>query len=315
MMSKSFVSLGMSRSGRLRSGLLLPGLVWLALLWAPAAVAALDVVATSSGTGFLVREIGADQVRLTILAPPDRDLHQLQARPTMLHAVRRADLVVATGAELEVGWLPAVIGQAANPRVLPGRPGYFEAAAQVPLLDVGGPADRAHGDVHPAGNPHVVMDPVRMAQVGTALAERLAALDPPNAKVFRSRAAAFAERVGRQVDAWRTQLADAPGVVSYHKDLVYLLDRFGLVHLGTLEPVPGVPPGAAQLRGLVTDLAGQRGVVLFASYQPAQPPKALGQSMNWPVASLPLEPPLGADGAAYLAHIGQWVGLLGAAAP
>jgi zinc/manganese transport system substrate-binding protein len=109
-------------------------------LWLPVlAQAALPVVATSTSTGMLVREIAGSQATLTILGPPDRDLHTLQARPSMIRALRGAQLVVALGADLEVGWLPVAIQQAANPHILPGRPGYFEAAAQVDLLDVGRP--------------------------------------------------------------------------------------------------------------------------------------------------------------------------------
>jgi zinc/manganese transport system substrate-binding protein len=109
--------------------------------------AALDVVATAPSLGALVRAVGGERIQVTVLAPPDRDLHRLQAKPSMMRALRGADLVVALGAELESGWLPAAIANAANPKVLPGQPGYFEAAAQVSLLEVGGPADRARGDV------------------------------------------------------------------------------------------------------------------------------------------------------------------------
>jgi zinc/manganese transport system substrate-binding protein len=272
------------------------------------------VVATSTSTGMLVREIGAEQVSLEILAPPDRDLHYLQARPSMMRALRGADLVTAVGGELEVGWLPVAISQAANPRILPGRPGYFEAAAQVELLDVGGVADRALGDVHPGGNPHVSMDPVRMAEVGVALAERLAELDSANAAIYRSRAEAFAERASARTSVWAAQLAKPNGVLSYHRDVVYLLDRFGIPHLGTLEPVPGVPPTASHVAGLVDALRGTDGVVVRAVYQPPQAAERVADALGWATVALPLEPPLGADGDAYLAHIGQWVDALAATA-
>lgn len=135
---------------------------------------ALQVVATTASMGMLARTVGGPQVQVSELAPPDRDAHMLQARPSMLRALRDAQLVVAVGAELEIGWLPAAISGAANGAIAPGRPGYFEAAAQVPLLDAGLAADRAQGDVHPGGNPHVNLDPLRMAAISKALAERLA---------------------------------------------------------------------------------------------------------------------------------------------
>ena len=280
--------------------LLLPGIAW----------ADLDVVATSSSTGVLVREIGGNQATLTILAPPDRNIHYLQARPSMIRALRSADLVVALGADLEVGWLPVAIEQSANPAILPGRSGYFEAAAQVDLLNVGGPADRAMGDVHPVGNPHLNMDPVRMAEVATALAERMATLDPDHAANYRANARDFAKRVDERVADWRRQLADPPGVVSFHKDVTYLVDRFGIPYWGTLEPVPGVPPTASHIRSLIDELQGQAGVVLFTTYQPEQAPASIAEALGWRQVRLPLEPPLDADGDGYLAHMQRWIDAL-----
>ncbi len=281
--------------------------VTVALLMPLLAQAALSVVATSSSTGMLVREIGADQVNLKILGPPDRDLHYLQARPSMVRALRSADLVIALGAELEGGWLPVAIQQSANPAILPGRDGYFEAAAQVELLDTGGAADRALGDVHPAGNPHVNMDPIRMGQIGLALAEKLVQLDPTHAADFRSRAAAFADKARNWVSDWKSRAGNPPGVVAFHRDLLYLLDRFDIPLYGTLEPVPGVPPSGAHIKDLADQLKGQRGLILFTSYQPARGPNKLADILGWPLARLPLEPPLQADGEAYLAHLDRWL--------
>jgi zinc/manganese transport system substrate-binding protein len=231
----------------------------------------------------------------------------------MIRALRRADLVTLLGAELEVGWLPAAISSAANPKILPGRPGYFEAAAQVTLLDVGLPADRALGDVHPAGNPHLNMDPVRMAQVGRALAERLGQFDPAGAEHYRRRAAAFSDRVEQRLRGWRKRLAAAPGVVLFHRDAIYLLERFQVPLLGTIEPVPGVPPTASHLKRLSDSLAGRAGVIVYPEYQASQAPSTLAERLGWPVFRLPMEPPLQADGAAYLEHLNLWVDAVGAA--
>ena len=225
----------------------------------------------------------------------------------MIRALRSADLVVSLGAELEVGWLPLAITQSSNPKILPGQRGYFEAAAQVNLLDAGSPADRALGDVHPTGNPHVNMDPVRMAQVATALAERLATLDSEHAADYRERAQAFARRVDERVTTWRQRLANPPGVVSFHKDVTYLLDRFDVPHWGTLEPVPGIPPSASHISSLVNELRGKTGVVLFTTYQPGQAPASVADTLGWKKVRLPLEPPLDADGDGYLTHMQFWI--------
>jgi len=279
------------------------------------AQAALDVVATSTSTGMLVREIAGEHARLEILAPPDRDLHYLQARPSMMQALRRADLLIALGGDLEVGWLPVAVRQAANPKILPGRPGYFEAAAQVTLLDAGLAADRAMGDVHPQGNPHINMDPVRMAVVGLALADRLAALDPAHAADYRARAEAFKGKTEQRMPDWHRRATGLPGAVTFHLDINYLLDRLEVPHLGMLEPVPGVPPTAAHLKSLTENLAGKRGIVLFTSFQPERAPNSLARALGWKTARLPLEPPLDADGNAYLQHIDRWVGALESSRP
>jgi zinc/manganese transport system substrate-binding protein len=280
-----------------------------ALLAGP--VAALEVVATSTSMGALVRAVAPD-ADLTVLAGPEQDLHMLQAKPTMIRSLRSADLLVAVGAELEVGWLPAASSSAANPQILPGREGYFEAAAQVPLLDVGGAADRAQGDVHPAGNPHVDLDPVRMAQIAEALGGRMARLDPANATTYRRNAGGFADAVGRRVPDWQARLAAAPGVVLYHRDAIYLLERFGVPLLGTIEPVPGVPPSGRDLRRLAAELRGRDGIIIHAPYQSPKGPRKLGRELGWPVQTLPLEPPASADGNGYLRHIDRWVSTIAA---
>ena len=283
-----------------------PILLLLGLL-ASMQAAALDVVATSPSMGALVRAVAGDRTELTVLAGPERDLHAMQVKPSMIRAVRGADLVVAIGAELEIGWLPAVSASAANPRILPGQPGYFEAAAQVPLIEVGGAADRGRGDVHPVGNPHVDMDPVRMATVAGALADRLALLDPSGAETYRANALAFRDAVETKVGAWQARLAGTDGVVLYHRDAVYLLERFGVPLLGTIETIPGVPPTGAHLRELTSELAGKRGIVIYAPYQSPKAPRKLASDLGWPVQELPLSPPITADGNGYLAHIDRWV--------
>ncbi len=192
-----------------------------------AAAAAPKVVATTAAMGMLAREIGGPAVEVTVLAPPDRDAHYLDARPSFIRALRGTDLVVAVGADLEAGWLPPALSGAANPGVLPGRDGYFEAAAHVDLLETGGPADRSLGDVHPAGNPHLNLDPVRMTTVARALADRLGRLDPAGAAGYRQRADDFARAVEARMPGWQARVRGAPGAVLYHKDGLYLLDRLG----------------------------------------------------------------------------------------
>lgn len=271
------------------------------------AEAKLNLVATTPSMGALAREIGADDVNLKVLAPPDRDPHTLQAKPTMMRSLRSADMVLAIGADLEVGWLPVAISGAANPGILPGRDGYFEAAAQVDLLDVGGPADRALGDVHPVGNPHVNLDPQRMAQVGQAMAVQLGKLDPPNAAGYAARADSFSAKVAGRLKDWRKAAAGSPGVVLYHRDAIYLLDRLGIPLLGEMEPVPGVPPTGSHLKQLIDEYSGSKGIIIYPVYKSSQAPDKLASDLGWEAVELPLDPAKDADGDGYLSMIDDWV--------
>lgn len=279
---------------------------------AATAQAALPVVATTTSAEMLLREVGGGAVAITTLAPPDRDAHTLQVKPSMMRALHGARLVVAIGAELEGGWLPPAIGAAANPRVLPGQDGYFEIAAQVPLLGKQA-ADRGKGDVHPMGNPHVQMDPARLADAGLALAERLAKLDAANAAAYRSNAQRFRAAVDARLPAWQQLVAGAPGALLYHKDADYLMARFNVPVLGYLEPLPGVPPTASHLMELAARLRGGKGVVLHTVYQSGAGVSTLAHQLGWTEAALPIDPPPGAGAAAYFALIDQWLKALAAA--
>ncbi len=272
----------------------------------------LEVVTTSASGALLVREIAGGHVHVTVLGPPDRDLHYLQARPSMMRALRSADLLVAVGADLEIGWLPVALRQSANPRILPGRHGYFEFAAQVELLDIGGVADRSLGDVHPLGNPHVHMDPVRMQVIALALAERMAALDAHHGSHYEDHARAFVAAIDRAMPRWQQLVAGAPGAVLFHQDANYLFYRFDVPVLGFLEPVPGIPPTAAQIKSLTEDLADSKGVVLHTTFQPPQAPEALARALGWQVQRLWLEPPIDATGEDYIRHIDSWIDALAA---
>lgn len=289
--------------------------LFMLLLAATAQAGTLNVVATTTSMGALVREVGAGSVELEILAPPDRDIHHLQARPSMIRDLRRADLLVAIGAELEMAWLPLAIRQAANPGILPGGRGYFEAAAQVPLSGADTPADRALGDVHPTGNPHVDMDPLRMADIARALAERLGQLAPENAETFRQRAEAFARAINERMPKWKAMVSGAPGALLYHRDADYLLERLNVPGLGYIEPVAGIPPTAQHIRKLVGRLSGHRGIIIHAPYYSRSAPERLAKTLGWKRFSLTIEPPPDANGEGYLTHIDGWVTALAAGKP
>lgn len=229
------------------------------LAWQPAALAALNVLACEPEWATLARELGGERVRVASATTAAQDPHRVEARPSLLARARNADLLVCTGAELEIGWLPVLLRESGNPRIQPGRPGWFEAARQVDLLEKPARVDRAEGDVHPDGNPHLHTDPRNIGRVAAALAERLAELEPDGAAYFRERQRDFARRWDAAVARWERQGASLRGmpVVSQHKAFVYLYRWLGIDEVAVLEPKPGLEPSAAHL-ARVLDGLGRR---------------------------------------------------------
>jgi zinc/manganese transport system substrate-binding protein len=234
--------------------LLCHAVVAVALMTAAAlARAQIDVFACEPEWGALVVEIGGDKVRVYSATTALQDPHRVEARPSLLARARNASLLVCTGAELEVGWLPVVLRQAGNSSIQPGTPGHVLAADHVPLLDVPKVLDRSLGDVHPAGNPHIQYDPRNIARVATVLVGRLAAIDPTNADAYRARGEAFQARWRDAIEGWQREAAPLRGTkaISYHLDMTYLYAWLGIVNDGTLEPKPGIPPSAGDLAVLL----------------------------------------------------------------
>jgi zinc/manganese transport system substrate-binding protein len=215
--------------------------------------AEIDVFACEPEWGALVSEIAGDRARVYTATTAFQDPHRAEARPSLLARARSASLLICTGADLEVGWLPIVLRQASNARIQPGTPGHLLAVDHVPLLDAPKVLDRSLGDVHPGGNPHVQYDPRNIARVASVLVERLAAIDVPNADTYRTRGEAFQARWRDAIAGWRREAGPLRGVkaVSYHRDMIYLYAWLGIVDDGTLEPKPGIPPSAGDLAALL----------------------------------------------------------------
>jgi zinc/manganese transport system substrate-binding protein len=244
-------------------------LVWLAALAAPA-FAVVNVVACEPEWAALAREIGGDKVNVSSATSAAQDPHHIEARPSLIARVRNADLLVCTGMELEIGWLPVLVQQAGNARLAAGSPGWFEAGRHVKPLEVPMRLDRADGDVHAQGNPHIQLDPRNIAKVATALAARLAQVDPADAKVFEDRLQSFQSRWSAAMQKWEQQAQPLKGlvVVSHHKNMSYLWDWLGIKEVATLEPKPGVEPSAGHLTELSAQLARQPArVVVRAAYE------------------------------------------------
>jgi zinc/manganese transport system substrate-binding protein len=234
------------------------------------APAALRIFSCEPEWTSLVTELAGDHADVFTATTAQQDPHYIQARPSLIAQMRRADLVVCTGAELEIGWLPVLMARGGNPRVKPGTDGYFEAAAFVPMLEVPQRLDRAEGDVHAKGNPHIQLDPRNIARIAPVLSERLAKLDPANAGDYRKRLEDFNQRWQSALQRWDTEAGSLKGmpIVVHHKSWAYLNQWLGLKEIGTLEPKPGVPPSSSHLAELLETLkATPAKAVIRAPYQ------------------------------------------------
>ncbi|MBK9657085.1 MAG: zinc ABC transporter substrate-binding protein [Rhodanobacteraceae bacterium] len=267
-------------------------LIWAALLLGSAwsiPAPALNVFACEPEWGALTRELAGDAVTLDVATSALQDVHQIEAKPSLIAKMRRADLVVCSGAELEAGWLPQLIRQSGNSKVASG-PGSFMATDQVVTLDKPSELDRAAGDVHPQGNPHVQLDPYRVLAIAKALAARLAQLDPGNAAVYTQRLADFSTRWQAAIPNWEARAAPLKGrkVVVHHASWVYLLTWLGVEQIGTLEPKPGVPPTSGHLAGLIEITKAQSALaILSAAYQDPKAGEWLAERTGVPALVLP----------------------------
>ncbi len=258
--------------------------------WVLPATAAISVFATVPEWGALVEELAGDKAKIYVATNALQDPHHVEAKPSLIARARGADLVVATGAELEIGWLPLVLQQAGNPKVKPGQPGYFEAAAFVTLLDKPTRLDRADGDVHAAGDPHIQTDPRNIARVAAPLSARLAELDPENAAWYQSRYKAFSEKWSAAIANWEKQAAPLKGtpIVVQHKAFTYLIAWLGLKEAATLEPKPGVEPTTAHLSAVLATLQRTPAkMVLRAAYQGDRASQWVAERTKIAVVTLP----------------------------
>jgi zinc/manganese transport system substrate-binding protein len=222
-----------------------------------------------------------------------QDPHQVQARPSLIARVRRADMLVCSGSQLEIGWLPMLLSKANNPRVRPGTPGYLETGLLVRRLEVPTSIDRSRGDMHPNGNPHVQTNPHNIAIIATTLAARMQDLDPEHTELYQTGLAAFLTRWNSAITNWEQRAAPLRGkrVIVHHKSWVYLEDWLGLEEVGTLEPIPGIPPTAGHLSELLNQLGsdGQGAdFILRAPYQDGKPSAWLAERTGIPALMLPL---------------------------
>jgi zinc/manganese transport system substrate-binding protein len=227
--------------------------------------ATLNVVATTADLGAIAKEIGANKIAVTTLGKPTEDPHFVDAKPSFIVKLNHADAVVEGGAELEIGWLPALLDQARNSKIVNGTPGHISCAVGVPLLDVPTSLDRSRGDIHAAGNPHYVIAPSNAKIVAKNIADGLSAIDPKSADVYRANLKTFDDEIDAKLVGWHQKLAPFQGesVVAYHDSWPYFAKEFGLKIDLFLEPKPGIPPTPAHLADVIIKMKEQNARVII----------------------------------------------------
>jgi len=262
----------------------------LAALSAQPAFAQLKVLACEPEWGALTQELAGDKASVYSATTALQDPHHIEARPSLIARARNADLAVCSGSELEVGWMPLLLTQSGNTKIQPGTPGYVETSQFVSRLEIPKILDRSLGDIHPAGNPHIHLDPRNIAKVAEVLRDRLVQIDSANADFYKLRTAAFLARWGEAIRRWEIQAAPLKGLtmVVYHKDMSYMIDWLGMREVGSLEPRPGIPPSTAHLADLVARM--QRApaqVIVYSAYNSPEAARFLSDRTKIPAVMLP----------------------------
>ncbi len=256
----------------------------------PSAQAALTVFACEPEWGSLAQEIGGDKVDVKNATNAKQDVHHIQARPSLIAAMRKADLVFCTGSDLEIGWLPILLTQTGNSKVQIGTDGSLMAADFVQRQQVPARVDRANGDVHPNGNPHIQMDPRNIAVVAKVLHQRLRMIDPANADYYQTRYDDFVQRWQTAIRNWQEQAAPLRGkkIAIQHNSWVYLTNWLGIDVVTPLEPKPGIPPSGGDLANVLDKIrAHPVKAVIYAAYENPAPSLWLGREANIPAIELP----------------------------
>jgi zinc/manganese transport system substrate-binding protein len=266
------------------------------LLAARAPVLAADklrVVATTPDLAAVARSVGGDAAEVTALARPGEDPHFVDAKPSFIVTLNKADVLIEGGAALEAGWLPPLLDAARNPRIAVGSPGRVVASEGIALLDVPSRLDRSMGDVHPYGNSHYMLDPANAKIVASTVARALCQVDHARCPTYEKGAGDLTRAIDDKLAAWQSALGPFRGakMVSYHKNFDYFAERFGLQVVGSLEPKPGIPPSPAHIAGLVPRMKAE-GVrlVVVETYRERETPAFVAEKTGARVVAVPIMP-------------------------
>jgi zinc/manganese transport system substrate-binding protein len=260
---------------------------------ASVAAAQIRVVATTPDLASVAREIGGDKVSVVALAKPTEDPHYVDAKPSHIVTLNRADALIEGGAELELGWLPPLLENSRNSKISAGAPGRIVASDGVKMLEIPTSFDRSKGDVHSLGNPHFMIDPVTVRIVARNIASHFAQVDPKNAATYNGNLSRFNTKLDAKYAEWQKELAPYRGarIVTYHKDFVYFADRFGLNIVDELEPKPGIAPSPAHLAQVIGKMkAGNAKVILVQPFQNRKTAETVARQTGATVLDTPEQP-------------------------
>ncbi|PHS72031.1 MAG: zinc ABC transporter substrate-binding protein [Cycloclasticus sp.] len=257
------------------------------------AYAQVNVFACEPEWAALTQQLGGNAVKVFSATTNQQDPHHIQARPSLIAKVRRADLLVCTGAELEIGWLPLLLRKSGNGKILSGQAGHFMAADQVVLLEKPAALDRALGDIHAAGNPHIHLDPRRIQKIANALTQRLIEIDPTNSTLYQQNGQDFTQQWQQAIKKWHqtAKILRGKRIVVSHNSWAYLEQWLGLKKVATLEPKPGIPASSTHLSKLLTQLKQNPAeMILSVTYQNQKPAHWLSKKTTMPVINLSFSP-------------------------
>lgn len=260
---------------------------------ASSANAQIKVVATTPDMGSVASEIGGKLVTVTSLAKPTEDPHFVDAKPSHIVTLNRADALIEGGAELELGWLPPLLENSRNPKISAGAPGRIVASQGIRLIEIPTSFDRSKGDVHSLGNPHFMIDPVNVKTVAKNIADHFAQIDPKNGATYRANLAKFNAKMDSKYAAWQAALAPYRGakIVTYHKDFGYLAGRFGLVVVENLEPKPGIAPSPSHLASVIGTMRRNNvKVILVQPFQNRKTAETVARQTGATVLDVPQQP-------------------------
>ncbi len=276
----------------------------------------LTVVATTPDLASLAKVIGGDAVEVKALAKPTEDPHYVDAKPSHIVTLNRADVLIEGGAELELGWLPPLLESARNDKIAAGAPGRIVASQGIRMLEVPTTFDRSKGDVHPFGNPHFLLDPLNVKLIVAQMAEHFALVDPKAADLFKTNLRTFDAALNLKLAAWQKQLAPYRGakIVTYHQDFVYLAKRFNLDVVATLEPKPGISPSPAHLAKVIATMkAANARVILVQPYQNRRTAETVARQTDAVVLDIGQQPGALKNTDTYFALMDYMVGTLATA--